>query len=123
VNNSDIARALSGHRFEEAFGHLADDVAWHLVGQVTLHGRDEVIAACRGTAEGLADTTTSWLRFVSAGSSDVVAVDVIARYDGPDGSSTVSSCDIYEFSGSSITAITSYAVELEAGTIGPGESD
>ena len=112
MSNVDIARAFSGHRFEEAFGHLSPDVTWHLVGETTMHGRDAVMAACRGTADENADTTTSWLRFVSAGTGDVVAVDAIARYEGPEGTSTVSSCDIYEFDGDVVRAITTYAVLL-----------
>jgi hypothetical protein len=41
-----------------------------------------------------------------------VAVDAIGCYVGPDGVSTVSSCDIFEFDHHLIVAITSYAVEL-----------
>jgi hypothetical protein len=70
------------------------------------------MAACRATAQENADVETTWLRFISAGTGEVVAVDAIARYTGPDAVSTVSSCDIYEFEDDLITAITSYAVEL-----------
>jgi hypothetical protein len=106
VNHADIGRAFSSHRFEEVFDHLADDVTCHLVGAATLNGRDAVVDACRQTAAENADTTTSWLRFVSAGSGDVVAVDAIGRYDSPDGVTAVSSCDIYEFEDDLIRAIT-----------------
>jgi hypothetical protein len=43
----------------------------------------------------------------------VVAVDTLARYTGPNGTTTVASCDIYEFTGEEIAAITSYAVEVD----------
>ena len=43
----------------------------------------------------------------------VVAVDTLARYSGPNGVTTVASCDIYEFTGEEITTITSYAVEID----------
>jgi len=114
MSNVDVAQAFSSHRFEEAFDHLGPDVTWHLVGQATLHGRDAVIAACRNTADETAETTVSWLRFVSAGTGEIVAVDAIARYASAEGTSTVSSCDIYEFDGDVVRAITSYAVELAA---------
>lgn len=38
MNHANIARALSSHRFEEVFEHLADDVTWRLVADATLHG-------------------------------------------------------------------------------------
>jgi hypothetical protein len=43
----------------------------------------------------------------------VVAVDTLARYSGPNGVTTVASCDIYEYTGEQIMAITSYAVEID----------
>ena len=42
-----------------------------------------------------------------------VAVDTFAHYTRPDGVTAVASCDIYEFAGEHITAITSYAVEVD----------
>ena len=42
-----------------------------------------------------------------------VAVDTFAHYTRPDGLTAVASCDIYEFAGEQITAITSYAVEVD----------
>lgn len=113
MSNADIARAFSSHRFEQTFEHLAPEVTWRLVGEATLRGRDAVVAACRSTASENADTTTSWLRFVSAGSDDVVAVDAIGRYESEAGVAAVSSCDVYEFAGGMIRAITSYAVEVD----------
>ena len=112
MTNDQIARAFSSHRFDETFAHLAEDATWNLVGQARIEGRDAIIETCRGTAGENVAVETSWLRFVSAGTGDVVAVDAIGRYAGPDGTSTVSSCDIFEFDGDSITTITSYAVEL-----------
>ena len=108
-----IAEAFSGHRFAEVYPHLAADIRWVLPGQATLEGSDAVIAACENTTAGLTDATTEFTRFVCAAGSDVVAIDVIARYSTADGqTSVVSSCDIYEFTGDVITRITSYGVEL-----------
>jgi carbonic anhydrase/acetyltransferase-like protein (isoleucine patch superfamily) len=55
----EVARSFSGHRFEEAFAHLAEDVRWVLVGQAVLVGRDAVVTACRATADQLVGTTTT----------------------------------------------------------------
>lgn len=119
---NDIARAFSGHKFEEVFDRLADDVRWILPGQVVLEGSDAVIAACRGTLADLNGTTTSWKRFVSVAGTDVVAVDAVGRYVDEDGVSAVSSCDIYEFANDKIVTITSYAVEVDPDNVGAAPS-
>ena len=113
MTNEEQARAFSGHRFEEVLDSLADDVVWNLVGEARLEGRSAVVDACRGTAAELTDVTTTWPRFVSTGDGDVVAVDVIGRYEDKDGVTAVSSCDIYEFDDGRIRTITSYTVEVD----------
>jgi hypothetical protein len=116
------AEAFSSHRFEETYNHLDDDVQWVAVGQTVLKGRDAVIRACTGTATDLATTTTEFLRFVTvvdlgASADQRVAVDAVAQYREPDGTtSLVSSCDIYEFAHGRLVGITSYAVELDPDT-------
>ena len=107
-----VGRAFSEHRFDEALPHLAKDVRWTIVGYMVLEGADAVRQTCRATLESLEGTTTTYDRCVAAG-SDTVAVDTFARYTRPDGETAVASCDIYEFSGDVITAITSYAVEVD----------
>ena len=110
-----IAAAFSGHRFAEAYPHLAPEVRWVIVGGPTLNGPQEVIAACEETVAGLVGSTTEFSRFVVAGEGPAVAVDVVGRYTDPDGTTTtVASCDIYEFIDGSVSVITSYMVELSA---------
>jgi ketosteroid isomerase-like protein len=108
-----VGRAFSEHRFDEALGHLAKDVRWTIVGYMVLEGADAVRQTCRETLESLEDTTTTYDRCVVAAGSDTVAVDTFAHYMRPDGETAVASCDIYEFSGDEIIAITSYAVEVD----------
>jgi ketosteroid isomerase-like protein len=115
MSNREIAEAFSGHRFADAYAHLAPDVRWVLVGAEVLEGADAVRQACDGTTEALVGTTTTFLRSVTADGGDVVAVDVVGRYDAPDGTtSLVSSCDVYEFRAGAVATITSYTVELDA---------
>jgi hypothetical protein len=64
------------------------------------------------------DTTTTYDRCVVAAGTDTVAVDTFARYSGPNGTTAVASCDIYEFTGEEISAITSYAVEVDPESAG-----
>jgi limonene-1,2-epoxide hydrolase len=113
ATNAEVARAFSGHRFAEAYDRVADDVVWTLPGQARIEGRAALIAACEGTLEGNVGVTTSWVRFVATADGPVVAVDVVARYEGEDGVTAVASCDVYEFDGGLIRAITSYAVEVD----------
>ncbi len=109
-----IAEAFSRHRFTETYPHLAPDVRWVAVGQETYEGRDAVIATCERTTADLATTTTEFTRFVSVVGATAVAVDVVARYTGADGTTVVvSSCDIYEFDGEAVSMITSYAAVLD----------
>jgi ketosteroid isomerase-like protein len=108
-----VAEAFSGHRFAEAYPALADDVRWELVGEDVLVGRQAVVDACEGTLAALGEGSTEFLRFVVVAEGDRVAVDTIARYTEPDGSTgTVSSCDVYEFADGRLVAIRSYGVEL-----------
>jgi len=113
----ETAEAFSGHRFRDAYDALAGDVSWTAVGEGVLTGRQSVIDACEATLADLASTTVEVTRSVVAADPGgrAVAVDVVARYVDEDGStSVVSSCDIYEFEDGQVTAITSYAVELDA---------
>jgi hypothetical protein len=113
-----VGRAFSEHRFDEALGHLTKDVRWTIVGYMVLEGADAVRQTCRETLESLADTTTTYDRCVVAAGSDAVAVDTFARYSGPKRTTAVASCDIYEFTGDEISAITSYAVEIDPESAG-----
>ena len=110
-----IATAFSGHRFAEAYPHLAPSVRWVLVGGPTLVGAPAVTEACEETATALAGTHTDFSRFLVISGDHGVAVDAVADYTAADGSvSRVSSCDLYVFTDGQISEITSYTVELPA---------
>lgn len=113
-----VARAFSEHRFDEALDHLAKDVKWTIVGYMVLEGADAVRRTCQETIEGLEGAHREFDRCVTAAGTDVVAVDTVVRYVLPDGVTAVASCAIYEFDGEQITAITSYAVEIDPGDAG-----
>src|SRR6476660_3689641 len=100
-------RAFSEHRFDETLPHIAKDVRWTVLGYMGLEGADAVRQTCRETVRSREDPTTPYDRCVIAVDDRVVAGDTLARYAGPNGTTAVTSCDIYEFSGEEITAITS----------------
>lgn len=118
IDRAAVGRAFSEHRFDDALDHLAGDVRWTIVGYMVLEGADAVRQTCRETLDSLADTTTTYDRCVVAAGSDTVAVDTFARYRGHGGTTAVASCDIYEFEGEKIAAITSYAVEVDPESAG-----
>jgi hypothetical protein len=90
-----VAEAFSGHRFAEAYDHLAPSVRWVVRGEEITEGKDDVIAACEQTLTELTNVTTEFTRFVVAADDDTAAVDATGHYTGRDGStSVVSSCDI-----------------------------
>ena len=108
-----IAEAFSGHRFADAYPHLVEEVRWNLVGADTLTGRQAVVDACEGTLRELAQTATRFPKFRTIVGADAVVVDSVGEYQAPDGStSTVASCDIFDFAGDSVVGITSYTTEL-----------
>jgi ketosteroid isomerase-like protein len=107
----DIASAFSGHRFAETYEFLSDNVRWVAVGGETTIGRDAVIDICETTSRELADTRTEFLRFLIIDGDEAVAVDSLARYIEDSGdTTTVASCDIYEFLEGRVATITSYTV-------------
>jgi SnoaL-like protein len=109
----EIARAISSHRFGEAYPHVADDVSWTLVGEARLEGKEAFIAACERTGEQLQGVATDFRHFRTTVADDFVVVDSVAAYTGPDlSTSVVASCDLYGFAGGKLTEMTSYNIEL-----------
>jgi len=108
-----IARAFSGHRFEDAYPHLADAVSWTQIGEWKLTGKQAVLDACRRSADDLAGVTTDFLRFRVMVGQQWVVIDSLANYtDGQGVVSTVASCDIHDFRDGLLARITSYNIAL-----------
>jgi len=113
----ETAESFSGHRFDEAYGQLHEDVRWAVPGHEPLIGKAAVVEACEETAEHMAGLARAeFTRFVVVADDRVAAVDAIGRYVSHDGTtSVVSSADVYELDADGlVTTITSYAVELDA---------
>jgi hypothetical protein len=112
---SEIAESFSRHRFAETYRFMLDEIEWTQVGGTRARGKDEVVAICEESAKYLTGVTTTFHRFKVIESADCVVIDSRANYvDEEGGSSTVASCDIYDFSDGVLSTITSYTVELEA---------
>jgi limonene-1,2-epoxide hydrolase len=116
ASKEEIARAFSSHRFAEVYPHLAEDVVWEAVGGATIRGRAAVVAACEEAIAELAGVTTELRRFKAVVGDEAVAIDALATYvDADKQTSAVAACDIYEFAGAELAAITSYNIEVDAG--------
>ena len=112
LDNRAIAEAFSGHKFEDTFPHLSNDVEWDIVGDRHPAGREAVMAVCRESAEYLGGVKTNFKRFNVIDAQDKVVIDSLADYSGEDGVSTVASCDVYEFADGKVVRITSYNIDL-----------
>jgi ketosteroid isomerase-like protein len=114
----DIAEAFSSHRFPETYDHLAPDIVWTAAGAASTTGKEDVIAVCESTLAELADTSTEFVRFLTVSDDRAAVVDSIGHYTDSQGdTSTVASCDIYEFRDGLIARITSYTVEVDTDAV------
>ena len=107
-----VVSAFSGHRFAEAYDHIATSARWVVHGGPTYDGRDAIIAACEEARPELDTGTSEFLRFVVIVDGPRAAVDAVGR-DGDGEVRVVASCDLYEFADDEISVITSYAVEID----------
>ena len=108
-----IARAFSGHDFEAAYPYLADDVSWRIVGGEQLTGKAAVVGACEQSAAYLAEAATEFRQFRTLVGESWVVIDSLADYtDTEHKTSTVASCDIYDFQDGMLSEISSYNIEL-----------
>jgi len=113
MTSEEIARAISGHRFDLAYPYLEDDVSWTLVGHGRLEGREAFIGACESTVAELNAVTTEFRQFRVLTGEDWVVIDSLAAYTPADApTTTVASCDIYRFRDGRVTELTSYNIEL-----------
>ena len=111
----ELAEAFSRHRFEETAPHMLDDLVWTLVGERTIVGRVDVVAACEESAGYLADVRTTFTAFKVVANQNTVVIDSRAEYVDLEGeASHVASCDLYDFVDGRLAAITSYTVELSS---------
>ena len=113
-----VCLAFCEHRFDDLLAHLAADVRWTIPGYLVLEGADALMRTCRETAGSMEGTTFATERSLVVHGKDVVVVDTFNRYQGPGGVTAVSRCHIFEFEGLTVTAITSYAVEVDPENIG-----
>ena len=109
LNMDQIAEAFCSYRFALTYPYMADEIKWNIVGQEELVGREAVIDRC--------DTSAKWLETVSAtitklkinSAETFVVVEGAAQFQAQQNqTSSVASCDVYQFSDGRLVEITSY---------------
>jgi hypothetical protein len=109
-----ISEDFSKHRFEDTFPHFSDTIQWHLIGDKVLIGKDDIVETCRQSAQYLSGVTTRFKKFKTIIDDNCVVIDSLADYIDESGNiTTVSSCDIYEFTEGQLSEITSYCIEIK----------
>ena len=108
-----IAEAFSSHRFIETYPYLADEIKWNIVGSEELMGRKAVIARCEESAKYLETVSTTFTKLKITRAENCAVVEGAAQFqDQENQTSSVASCDVFQFSDGRLIEITSYAIEL-----------
>jgi hypothetical protein len=108
-----IAEAFCSHRFVETYPYMADEIKWNIVGSEELMGREAVIDRCEESAKYLETVSTTFTRLKINRAETFVVVEGAAQFqDQENQTSSVASCDVFQFSDGPLVKITSYNIEL-----------
>ena len=92
---------------------MADEIKWNIVGREELMGREAVIDRCDKSAEFLETVSTTITKLKINRAETFVVVEGAAQFqDQENQTSSVASCDVFQFSDGQLVEITSYNVEL-----------
>lgn len=107
-----IAEAFCSHRFAETFPYMADEIKWNMVGRGELIGREAVIAHCNKGTKFLETVSTTDLKLKIYRAETCVIVEGAAQFQDKDNqTSSVASCDVFQFSDGRLVEITSYVID------------
>ena len=108
-----IAEAFCSHRFAETYPYMADEIKWDIVGGEELMGREAVIARCNQSAKFLETVSATITKLKINRAETFVVVEGAAQFqDQENQTSSVASCDVFQFSDGRLVEITSYVIEL-----------
>ncbi|MBC7877919.1 MAG: nuclear transport factor 2 family protein [Anaerolineales bacterium] len=112
LNIDQIAEAFCSHRFAETYPYMADEIKWNIVGREELVGREAVIDQCNQSAKYLETVSTTITKLKIYHAETRVVVEGAAQFqDQENQTSSVASCDIFQFLDGRLVEITSYNVE------------
>ena len=108
-----IAEAFSSHRFVVTYPYMADEIKWNIVGREELVGREAVINQCNKSAKFLETVSTTLTKPKIYRAETCVVLEGAAQFqDQENQTSSVASCDVFQFSDGRLVEITSYVIEL-----------
>ncbi len=107
-----IAEAFCRYRFAETYPYMADEIKWNIVGKEELVGRETVIARCDKSAKFLETVSATITKLkINRAETFVVAEGTAQFKDQKNQTSSVASCDVFQFSGGRLVEITSYVID------------
>ena len=113
LNIDQIAEALCSYRFVETYPYMADEIKWSIVGKEELVGREAVIDQCDKAAKFLETVSATSTKLKINRAETFVVVEGAAQFqDQENQTSSVASCNVFQFSDGRLVEITSYNVEL-----------
>ncbi len=113
LDSYQIAEAFCSHRFAVTFPYMADEIKWNIVGREELLGREAVIDRCDKSAKFLETVSSTITKLKIHRAETCVVVEGAAQFqDQENQTSSVASCDVFQFSDGRLVEITSYVIEL-----------
>jgi len=107
-----IAEAFCSHRFAETFPYMTDEIKWNMIGREECIGREAVIAHCNKGLKFLETVSTTYPKLKIYHAESCVIVEGAAQFQDKDNqTSSVASCDIFQFSDGRLVEITSYVID------------
>ena len=108
-----IAEAFCSYRFAVTYPYMADEIKWNIVGREELMGREAVIDRCDKSAKFLETVSPTITKLKINRAETCVIVEGAAQFqDQENQTSSVASCDVFQFLDGQLVEITSYVVEL-----------
>jgi hypothetical protein len=113
LNIDQIAEAFCSWRFAMTYPYMADVIKWNIVGREELSGRKAVIDRCDKSAKFLETVSATLTRLKIHRAETFVVVEGAAQFqDQENQTSSVASCDVFQFSDDRLVEITSYVIDL-----------
>jgi hypothetical protein len=113
LDRDQITEAFCSYRFAVTYPYMAAEIKWNIVGREELLGREAVIARCDNSANFLATVSPTITKLKIYRAATCVIVEGAAQFqDQEHQTSSVASCDVFQFSEERLVEITSYVIEL-----------